>query len=253
MTPTTLEQLGFSKKESEIYLLLLQHGQLSPAEIAQLSRISRPTVYSVAKTLVQKGIVIEDLGGPTRSFIAKPPEDLIILANREEKELTRKKDLIKKAANELQSFALSAKYNVPKIVFIGEDEIETYLYKQTPAWNASMLERDPIYCGFQDHTLVETFETWIHWYWKQPPSSIVVQLLTNVSEIETRMKRREYERRKMKFWDQAARFTTTTWVMGDYVTLINTRVHPFSLIEIHDQAFAENFRQIFKGIWNTIG
>jgi hypothetical protein len=53
----------------------------------------------------------------------------------------------------------------------------------------------------------------------------------------------------MKFWDKAKNFTTTTWVMGDYVALINTRMHPFSLIEIHDQAFAENFRQIFKGIW----
>lgn len=251
MSKQVLGKLGFSDKESEVYLALLQHGTMTPAEIAKLTRISRPTVYSVSKELVKKGVVIEDLGGSSRSLIAKQPEDLAILINREQKALDVKKATVQSAIGELKKIAQSSKYSIPKIVFIPEEEIEGYLYKQAPAWNASIKETKTMYWGFQDPSLVEHYQEWIDWYWQQenPP---VLQLLSNESNIEEIMKTKGYTNRRIRFWSGASAFTATTWVMGDYIAMINTRHHPFSLIEIHDAMMAENMRQLFSGVWRSL-
>ncbi len=251
MSKQILEKLGFSDKESEVYLTLLQHGTMTPAEVAKLTGISRPTVYSVSKELVKKGVVIEDLGGVSRSLIAKHPEDLAILVNREQKALDAKRAVLQSAIGELRKIAQSTKYSIPKIVFIPDEEIENYLHKQTPVWNASILETKTFYWGFQDPDLVHHYQEWIDWYWKQanPP---IVQLLSNVSNVEEIMKTRGYTKRHIRFWSGAAAFTATTWVMGNYIVMINTKHRPFSLIEIHDAMIAENLRQLFSGIWKSL-
>lgn len=252
MSKQTLGKLGFSDKESEVYLALLQHGKMTPAEIAKLTRISRPTVYSVSKELVKKGVVIEDLGGSSRSLIAKQPEDLAILVNREQKALDVKKTTVDQAISELKKIAQSSKYSIPKIVFIPEEEIDAHLRKQTTVWNDSIHATDGVYWGFQDPSLVDSYQDWIDWYWHQPIKLPILNLLSNTSEAEQRMGTRGYKNRNIRFWSGAAAFTATTWVMGNYIVMINTRHHPFSLIEIHDAMMAENLRQLFSGIWKTL-
>lgn len=251
MSNQVLGKLGFSEKESEVYLALLKYGKMGPAEIAKLTRISRPTVYSVSKELVKKGVVIEDLGGSSRMLIAKQPEDLAILVNREQKALDAKKSIVSQAITELQSVAQSSKYAIPKIVFIPEEEIDGYLYKQTATWNKSIKDAKTFYWGFQDPSLVEHYQEWIDWYWQQPETA-TTRLLTNESSVEETMAMKGYAKRGVRFWDGAASFTATTWVMGEYVVMINTRQHPFYLVEFHDAMMAENLRQLFKGIWESL-
>ncbi len=251
MSKVALGKLGFSDKESEVYLALLQHGTMTPAEIAKLTRISRPTVYSVSKELVKKGVILEDLGGSSRSLIAKQPEDLAILVNREQKALDLKKATVNQAIGELQKIAQSSKYSIPKIAFIPEEDIENYLYKQTPTWNASMKEAQVSCWGFQDPGLVEHYQAWIDWCPQQQDAPLV-NLLSNESDIEQTIQTRGYTNRHIRFWSGASSFTATTWVMGNYIAMINTKHHPFSLIEIHDAMMAENLRQLFSGIWKTL-
>lgn len=252
MLEKLLGKFGFTEKEAEVYLALLQYGKMSPAELAKLTRISRPTIYSVAKELVKKGILLEDLGGPHLLLVAKKPEDFMIVVNREQKKLDEKKRLVEETIAELQKVAQITKYSIPKIVFIPEEEIDAYLRKQTRAWNESMHERDGIYWGFQDPTLVDYYQDWIDWYWKQPITLPTLNVLSNVSRTEERMKTRDYKQRHIKFWKNAGAFTATTWVMGDYVAMIVTNQHPHYLVEIHDKMFAQNFRILFKGIWESL-
>lgn len=250
MSTDYLTKLEFTKRESALYRILLTHGRLTATEAAKLSGISRPTVYSVAKELMRKGLVTEDFGGATRMYVAQAPQNLIVLANREERHLEEKRTLIANAIKELESVALSEKYSVPKLVFIQEEQLEDYLYKQSDHWNASMKQRDGIYWGFQDHTFPEQFEKYIDWYWQQKPS-IILQLVSNHSSIEQKMEQRGYLNRKIRFSQKSPEFTATTWVMGDYVVMVATRQHPFYLVEIHDKFFAENLRNIFKGAWES--
>lgn len=162
-----LKQLGFGEKEVTIYLALLQHGKLTPASLANIVGINRTTVYSTAKELAAKGVIAEDLGGKTLYLVAKPPQDLFLLAQKEEKLLEEKRVIIKNVVEELRTIAKPTQYTVPKIIFVAQDEVNDHLYSQTPVWDKSLLEYDGTWWGFQDHTFVQHYEKWIDWYWEK--------------------------------------------------------------------------------------
>lgn len=252
MSDSSLKKLGFSDKEAVVYTALLQHGKILPAQLAKITGLNRSTVYSVAGELARRGVVAEDLAGPTRYLVALPVEELMQLATREEQELQKKKKLITEAITELQSVAAQAVYAPPKITFVTQEEIEPFLRKRTREWNRSILERDGTWWGFQDHTFVDVYADWIHWFWTQAPAKLHVTILSNRSETEREMKRFKYAQREVLYWKNAGQFTATVWVCGDYLIMTSTSNKPHYLVEIHDVALAQNMREVFKGIVHTL-
>jgi len=253
MIQQLLKQLDFSEKEIEVYIAILQKGKIAPADVAKITGINRTTVYSIAKELVKRGIISEDLGGSTRYLISMPTQDLKLLVQKQEQELEQKKSTINKAIKELQTLAKDAKYSIPKIVFIDEKGLEKYLRKQCKAWSDSVMKTDKIWWGFQDHTFVEYYEKWIDWYWQTiAPEKLHLKFLSNKSSIEKSMKKKGYSQRKIKFWSQAKKFTASTWVAGNYLIMIITNQRPHYLVEIHNVVLAHNMRELFKGIWKQI-
>ena len=151
-----LEGLGFSRKETDVYLAILQNGKISAADVATLTKINRTTVYSVVKELIKKRVIREDIMAKKTYLLARPPEDLYVLVERDKQQLHQREHAINKAIGELNALAKSNRYSVPRIIFIDEDEIEKYLYSETEKWHQSIVERgDGIWRGFQDHTFAE--------------------------------------------------------------------------------------------------
>ncbi len=250
MVNDLLKQLGFGDKEITIYLTLLQHGKLSPASLAKIVKLNRTTVYSIAKELAAKGVIAEDIGSASMLLVAKPPQDLSLLAEKEEKQLEEKRAIIKNVVEELQTIAKPTQYTVPKIVFVAQDEVNNHLYTQTPVWDKSILEYDGTWWGFQDHTFVQDYEKWIDWYWEKGSNpKTKLKLLSN--ETAEQIKKKKFERRQIRFWSQSHNFQATTWILGDYVVMIVTNQKPHYLVEIHDKILAHDMREVFKGIWNT--
>lgn len=225
----------------------------SRADIAKLTNINRTTVYAAVKQLVSMGVVYEDSGHATTYLLARPPEQLRIIVDKERAAIQHKENIVQQAVPELQSLLKNPRYSVPKMTFIDEDQLERHFYAQTPIWNKSIMKTDQRWWGFQDHTFVEHYQEWIDWYWSTaPPEGLITQLITNESNIERTMKKKKYQRRKIKFWPQAEQFTGTTWVGGAYVMMVMTKQRPFYMIEIHDAVMAQNMRNLFQGIWNTL-
>lgn len=251
MIEQTLKQLGFSEKQTRIYLTILQNGRLTPAEVAKITHINRSTVYNIAKELTAKGVVAEDLGSDALYLVAKTASDLDILARRDEKELEKKKELIDTAIKELKNVEQNSEYSIPKIVFVPEEDLENHLYKQSPIWNDSIGQYDNTWWGFQDRDFVRYYEDWIDWYWEQcAPKTTSLKLLSN--ETAEQIKKKKYTRRQIKFWENTDDFTATTWINGDYVIMIMTHKRPHYLVEIHDAVLAQNNRQLFKAIWKMV-
>jgi len=253
MIQELLKQLGFNPKEIEVYLAILQQGKTTPVEIAKITNINRTTVYSTAKELVKKGVISEDLGGKVRYLVALPPKDLEQISKKEEKKLEKKKEIIKQAIVELGTVAKNTKYAIPKITFISEDDLENYLYKQSPVWNQSILDKDETatWWGFQDRYFVSHYESWIDWYWEScAPKEISLKLLSN--ESAEKIKQKQFTPRKIKFFDKSADFTGTIWVNGDYVIMIVTKQRPHYLVEINDSVLAHNMRVVFKSVWKQV-
>lgn len=252
MVETRLAQLGFSEKEIAVYLTVLKRGKVLPAEVATITQLNRSTVYSVANELKQRGVLREDLGGPIRYLLALPPEELMQLVSREEVALQKKRQLVQDTIQDLQSVVASSTYSPPKITFITQAELRSYLQKRTLTWNASLAALDNRWWGFQDHTFVDAYSDWIDWYWTNPPKDLHTILLSNRSDTERAMKKRNYADREILFWKEAGQFTSTVWVAGEYLILVFTREEPHYLVEIHDAVLAANMREVFKGIWKTL-
>jgi predicted transcriptional regulator len=256
MVEDILKELGFSDKEVSVYLAILENGKILPATVSAITNIKRPTVYAIGKELIKKGVITQDLEGSGGYYVALPPQHLNSIVEREERDIQRKKKSIKEAIAELESVPRSKSYSVPKMRFIEEYNVKDFLYSQTPVWEESMIRTgDLTWWGFQDHTFLETkdYQDWIDWYWKRSPKTLDLKMISNDSDIEQKMKEKNYERRAIKFWNDDFRFTATNWVIGEYVVLLMSQHRPHYLVEIHDSVYSKNMREVFRNLWNVIG
>ncbi|HYV33956.1 MAG TPA: helix-turn-helix domain-containing protein [Candidatus Limnocylindria bacterium] len=253
MINQTLDKLGMSDKEAAIYLAVLQQGRALPTHISKMTKINRTTVYSVAKDLVEKGFIVEDLGGKNTYLVAVPPQDLKHLIRKEEKAFENKKKSFESAIGELEDFAKNTKYFIPKITFVQEEDLESYLYKRSDEWHASIMKYDGTIWGFQDHTFAGNYEKWIDWEWRVGgPKNLQLRFFSNKSGVEKKNKNKDYAaRRQIKYWNKTT-FTASIWVQGDYLIMLYTHSRPHHLVEIYDPLMAANTREFFKGVWEQI-
>lgn len=102
MDKTILEQIGLTKGEAEVYLILLKIGEASASEIAKHTKIARPNVYDYLNKLKEKGLV---------SFVSKENKICYVPASPEKilDYLDEKKNMIEQSMPKLLSI-----YQTPK-------------------------------------------------------------------------------------------------------------------------------------------
>lgn len=254
MMEETLKKIGLNEKEAQVYRAVLEHGRLSSTALSKLTGINRTTIYSTSKELIKKGLIAEDIGATVRQYVALSPRSIEHIIEREQEMLNEKKRWALTAVREASAVVRGRGFSLPKVMFVEEGELRAYLTKQTPVWNESIAGRDGIYWGFQDRYLVQHYEDWIDEYWAKHASARVINELRLISDEEAeKRKGKKYPYRKIKFWKQATDFSSTTWVMGDYVVMIAANKRPHYLVEIYDETLAQNMRAVFKGLWEEIG
>ncbi len=88
--PLELRKLGLTEKEVQIYLSALGLGYTSIQKIAEQTRISRPTTYSIIKSLKDKGLISQSKDKNKKYIIAESPDKLLGILKREKKEIDEK-------------------------------------------------------------------------------------------------------------------------------------------------------------------
>jgi hypothetical protein len=252
MNDSLLISLGLNESEVRLYREVLKEREITPASLAKASGMKRTTAYSVARGLVEKGLLIEDATKRPRTFSPSAPEDIALVMETEKKRSLERQNLLKKLSEQVSLTSAGKEYPVPRIRFIEEAKLNDFFRQAFPVWNESMLEiNEPVFWGFQDATLVEHYEDQLHHWWKISPEALSTKLLTNLSGAEQRM-RGKYDRRVVKYWGEATNFVSSTWICGDYVTMINTRQHPHYAIEIHSSVLAHDQREVFRNLWPLV-
>ena len=252
MEKKLLSSLGIEGNEAKIYNALLKLQKGTPAVLAKMTGIKRTTAYHTARILVEKGLFVEDLTKRPITFSLASPEIIQEVIKREKEAFLKKEKSLSKLAGELSRITASENYTVPEIRFVEEEKIEAFLFREKMKWHHSLMKIDATWWGFQDHTFIDNYGNTTAWYWKKVKDSVWVKLLSNKSETERRMEGK-YTQRQIKFWNKTKGFLSTTWIIGDYMIIINTCKHPFYLVEIHDKTLANDQREIFKNLWDSIG
>ena len=252
MLDELLAKLDLNAKEQSVYRAIAEAGKISTARLARLTGINRTTVYSVCNELKKKALIKESVGEKVAYWAAREGAELDRLIAREREALARKEETLGSLKEALKGMPGSKTFSIPKIRYIEEDELESYMYEAVPKWNASVLATgETTWWGFQDHRFVEHYKDWIVWYWKHAPKPIDLKLFSNDSTIEKHMVDQKLHRRQIKFWNGDSDFTGTLWITGDYITMVQTAERPFYLVEIHDAVLAHNMREVFKKLWET--
>lgn len=253
MLEKILQELGLGHKEQTIYKLILERGKIAPAQLSRLTKINRTTVYSVAKELKEKGLIVEDLGGRTLYYLPVRENELEKILKQEEEKLESKKKSIFELQELLKQTPSSQTFSIPKIRFIDEVDLEKYLEEAIPRWHNSMMLGEKTWWGFQDPTYVELFKNkFIDSYWNKYNDGNKLKIITNDTKVEKEMQKTNYsDRRQIKFIKDNE-FTATQWVIGDYVIYLMTKQRPFYLVEIHDSVIAHNSAELFKRIWEGL-
>ena len=248
----TLRQLGLNDKEIVVYLALLMAGKTTPTALSRQTKINRATIYNIAKSLIARGIIAEDISSKIAYFSPLSPSSLEQITKRPMRELKEKEELVKQAIDELSVITAKSEYPVPKIRFVEENDVENFLYENIEKWQKSVVEVDQTWWGIQDTTFIKVYRKFNDWYWQQPFSKDVnMYQIGNDSEAEREaLKRYQKENRDVRF-SSDINFSSSVWVGGDYLIMIVTRQHPFYLVEIHDRTLAYNMSEVFKKMWRN--
>ncbi len=86
-TQELLQKLGMGKRESEIYLTLLESGPQLPQHIARNTGIKRTTLYEIFPEMIATGLISDFSQGKRRLFQATAPKFLLERYEKRYKEI----------------------------------------------------------------------------------------------------------------------------------------------------------------------
>ncbi len=171
-----IESLGFSHKESLIYVALLDLGRGTAAEISKKTGINRTTIYDIVEELERTGLVAQLGGVKKKTYRPEPPEKLPIIL---EKKAAHLRDMAKQSeglVSMLQTVAAKAP-SKPKIkVYEGDKGLQSL-------YDASLLCKTYIR-SFLTADALETFDPeYVHSYFeRRARKGIKIKGILNASE-----------------------------------------------------------------------
>ncbi len=250
-----MQKLGFEDKEIAVFIAVLERSRVTPATVATVTGIKRPTVYNVAKTLADKGVLYIDTTSEPAYLVVESGNVLENLVNKQELRLKEDRKTVQETIKLLENIPKSMKYSVPKVKFYNENELEDALYRQTPIWHENALSTgETIWWGFEDAAWIRLFPGWVKYHWDVAPQEVGARYIIDDRELEKTKKEQAFdERRQVKFISpEHHSFTATQVVFGDYILFIMSNEKPYYMIEIHDRVMAHNLREVFKMLWEKI-
>jgi predicted transcriptional regulator len=254
-----LTSIGLDPSGLRVYAALLELGEAEASIIARRAQMQRTTAYSALKRLIDTGLVGITRSSGSRRFIPSSPEVLVRRAEDEAEHAKTALAATKELALALKKSRRKARVNLTKVqVYEGKRAIEGLLYEQQSSWRQSMLERKTSWLGFQDDSFLRTYGEWVKDYWdkfKDAPDAEHEQLrlFCNVTPVEMQVAQQvglsARGRRILRELPAGITFSSTIWVIGEFLVTLKTRTSPHIAMVIQDVDLCENLAGVFLFLW----
>jgi sugar-specific transcriptional regulator TrmB len=122
LTEMLNKQLGLTPYESRAYIAIITHGPMSPSELARKSSIPRPRTYDVLRSLIEKGLLMEQSGKPSIYAAVDPTQGLKSLLINIEMETLRRLEDKRRTIQTLTKF-LSQMYKKSKSLTLEKSKV----------------------------------------------------------------------------------------------------------------------------------
>ncbi|MBI5077664.1 winged helix-turn-helix transcriptional regulator [Candidatus Falkowbacteria bacterium] len=235
--------VGLNSKEAEVYIAALQLGYSSVQEIAEKSGINRTTAYTHIKNLISRGLLNAVERNGKIYYVAEKPEKLKFIHEQQEKEVSRRREILEKIMPELESIYNLAK-DKPSVRYFDYGNPANLEYVRQEIVNRRFPEMQNIFNWeiFHDHI----------------SRAHIQRLLTGIDKLKVlyiaKNKMIDYriipllETRKVevKFLPEAKfGFLCEVLIAGDMVYI--SRVSDGLIIT--DKLFSQTLRLVFQALW----
>jgi sugar-specific transcriptional regulator TrmB len=239
MIKTKLLDIGLSEKESDFYLLIVKHREITASEIAKITNESRTHTYDTLNKLLEKSLISYVIKNNVKYFQAVNPNKLLDYLNEKKEKIINEKKEISKIIPEIEKLKGNYPKEEAKIeVYMGKEGIKTVMNdilregKEIIAWGATSKVKDYLPDFFIEKYLNE----------RKKKKIKARQLFTDFYGV---LKSPFSDNRKLP-----KEFTspTTTGVYGNKVSIWLWLEIP-RIILIENKGLADSYRKHFELMW----
>lgn len=242
-----LVELGFSSKESLVYLALLELGKAPVSDIAKKARINRTTVYDIVISLEREGLISRSIDPKKKTFSAEPPDKIPVVLERKSRQLAEQAKEAKDLVEELSLLAVKSPVKPKVKIYEGADGLKAL-------YDASLLCKTYLR-SFLNPDELETFdESYIHEYFKRrAKKGIKIQGILNESEKSRSYKKLEKElKREVRIVPKEKMdIVPEIYIYDDVISIFSHKERLGVMIESKDIAYA--FKKLYDLAWEHAG
>jgi len=249
-----LENLGLSAKEACLYAAIAQGGKAGAGQLAKKTGLARATVYFLIDSLQTRGLDSVEYKKGKTFFVPQSPRSMLSMLERSRAELDDKISHVQMILPDLAKLFRPTLLPAPRVrSFEGKSAILNFLHQEEDAWHESMLRCGGFWWGYEDPSLYGHYKSWFHHIYKKFEPMRKSDLSVNIfSTTPTRHElKARYPQSVLRPTSDGKEFSSTIWVMGEYVVAILSKQEPHYAFEIKDDLLGSNLRTIFQLLWKT--
>jgi HTH-type transcriptional regulator, sugar sensing transcriptional regulator len=227
-----LENLGFTKNESEIYLVLLNQGSQSAGKIASKVGIHRRSVYDALERLAAKGAIGYIKENNLKNYSVNDPNQLLSMIKQKEHEISS-------ILPELSEIYSKTKSKKETVFFKGKEGIRHIFQDQ-------LKEKEEILVIGGSNRVYELLRYYIPHYERERKNlKIKTKLIFDTKE------QMEIPNSEIRYVKHSLGPTSTN-IYGNKVGIIVWSENPYAIL-INDQSVAQSYKEHFKLLWEIAG
>ena len=128
MLKETLLKIGLSQKETDFYLLIVKHKEITASEISKISRESRTHVYDTLNKLLEKSLISYVVKNNVKYFKATDPYKLVDYLKEKEAKIKEEEKEVLQIIPEIKKIqSISEKEELIVEVYEGKEGIKTVM------------------------------------------------------------------------------------------------------------------------------
>lgn len=242
----TLILLGLSAKEISFFEASFKLGPSTVGEIAKKARLERSTAYLISKTLVDKGLIQEDLKSYGQKLAAVEPKKLLTMLSARARSIQRKEMELEENLPSLQSLYTSSDFRPNARVYEGNNGL-------LAVWKDILEVQQEILIWTNQKTESLFFNGAKHEQFinERIKKGIRARTLT-VSNEEGKflLATDEASLRQTKLLSSSVDFSAETYIYGNKVAVLDYDKEIIGII-IESKSIAQAQKAIFELAWNS--
>ena len=238
-----LEELGFSKNESAVYITLLRLGLASVGKITEQSGVHRRNVYDALERLEKRGLICQRIKDKTKYFKAASPMNLLQVIEEDKKKLSAKE---KKTGSVVQE--LMAAYTRPQetranvTVFKGVKGVRTVFQ--------DILDTGEENRALGVHTPHEVIASYLENFHQRRTKLGIKDMMIFSNNFDRAKELAKLPHTEVKLMPRKQDKTTAINIYGNKVAILSWS-EPVSIV-IEEKKIADCFRYYFDFLWKIL-